>query len=75
MLYTDGIHLMSDSSIEELHTFANSIGLHRNYFHERTKGHPHYDLTNQRVKLLAKYTAKTVTTRELIELYSHLNKK
>ncbi len=46
MLYTDGIHLIADS-IEELHTFANSIGLNRNYFYGKRKGHPHYDLTNK----------------------------
>lgn len=36
-------HLMSDSSVEELHDFAQSIGLKREWF-QRTSI-PHYDLT------------------------------
>lgn len=44
-------HLVTDSpDIEELHTFANRIGLKRAWFQEFTKvGHlyrPHYDVTD-----------------------------
>lgn len=46
MIYTDGIHLVADT-LDELHKFANSIGIKRNYFHGLRKGHPHYDLTNK----------------------------
>lgn len=46
-------HLATDSpDIEELHTFAESIGLRRSWFQEYTKvGHlyrPHYDVTDTR---------------------------
>lgn len=27
MIYTDGTHLISDKSLDELHSFAQSIGL------------------------------------------------
>jgi len=43
-LYTDGVHLVSDRSIAELHRFAKRIGLRRNRYHGEKRGHPHYDL-------------------------------
>lgn len=43
--YTDGVHLVADT-LDELHYFAQSIGLKRNYYEGVRKGHPHYDLTN-----------------------------
>lgn len=48
MIYTDGVHLVADT-LSELHEFAISIGLKRNYFHGLRKGHPHYDLTNKNI--------------------------
>jgi hypothetical protein len=49
MIYTDGIHLISDSGLEGLHKFARVVGLKRSWFqnHER---HPHYDLTTNRIR-------------------------
>lgn len=45
MIYTDGIHMISDQSIEKLHAFAMSMDLKRCWFHNpRGRGHPHYDL-------------------------------
>ena len=49
MIYTDGIHLVADT-LEELHEFANKIGLKRHFYEGVRKGHPHYDLTNERIK-------------------------
>jgi hypothetical protein len=43
MVYTDKIHMVAES-LSELHTFAQSMGLHRRYFHGVKKKHPHYDL-------------------------------
>jgi len=48
MVYTDKIHLVSDS-INELHEFANLIELKKYYYHGFKKEHPHYDLTNNEI--------------------------
>lgn len=45
MILTDGVHLISDKSIDELHTFAQGMGLKRHWFHNRRgRKRPHYDL-------------------------------
>ena len=41
MIYTDGVHLTADT-VEELHRFAELIGLNRCWFHN--SNHLHYDL-------------------------------
>ncbi|MCL6513906.1 MAG: DUF4031 domain-containing protein [Alicyclobacillus sp.] len=43
MIYTDGIHLISSDSLEELHAFARRIGLPARWLHASPR-HPHYDL-------------------------------
>ena len=44
-IYTDKVHIVSDKSVEELHTFAGYVGIKRNYFHNRRgRNRPHYDL-------------------------------
>ena len=40
MLWTDGVHLVSDANLAELHEFAARIGLKREWYQ---KGH--YDMT------------------------------
>lgn len=42
MVYTDGVHLIADSW-DELHKFAQSIGLKREWFQQHPR-HPHYDI-------------------------------
>jgi hypothetical protein len=54
MIYTDGIHLISDESLEELHAFAARLGLKKAWLHH-TPGRPHYDLTTEAIR--AKATA------------------
>lgn len=44
-------HMVSDTSLDELHTFAASIGLRREWF--QNKRIPHYDLTTQRMRAKA----------------------
>jgi len=48
MIITDEIHLTSTESLEELHKFAQSIGLKREWFQDHKK-YPHYDLTTKRM--------------------------
>lgn len=44
MIYTDGTHVASDTSLEELHEFAVSkLGFPRKYFQNHPR-HPHYDI-------------------------------
>lgn len=49
MIFTDRTgHMVSDTSLLELHHFAYSIGLRRDWFQD--KRIPHYDLTTQRMR-------------------------
>ena len=62
MIYTDGIHIISNASIVELHDWAtrNEIGRH---FYHRGKW-PHYDIPKKRRD--EKFPARYVTTREIL---------
>lgn len=72
MILTDGTHLMSDASVEELHEFAQSIGLRRNWFQDHLL-HPHYDLTTQRMANKAVLCGATrVDPKELVRKCSKL---
>ena len=57
-------HLVSDASLEELHRFAQSLGLRREWFQE--KSIPHYDLTGEVYDLALKRGAKLVSSREIV---------
>jgi len=71
MILTDGTHLVSDESRQELHRFARYIGLQRNWFQNRN--FPHYILKSLRMRNRAlRARAKFVTSVELIQ---RVNKK
>ena len=57
-------HLVSDASIEELHLFAENLGLRREWFQRRSV--PHYDLTGVRYDLALAMGARLVSSRELV---------
>jgi hypothetical protein len=66
MIYTDLVHIITDGSLDELHEFAKSAGIHPCWFHRGSK-FPHYDLPKKRRgKPLAGAIQKT--SRELIEI-------
>ena len=69
MILTDGVHLVSDESEDELHRFARKVGLTRRRFHGKRKGHPHYDLTGEwtRAKALGA-GAQVVSPRRIAEI-------
>jgi len=69
MVYSDGIHLIA-SSIEELHQFAETIGLHRCYYRNpRKKRHPHYDIMSEKVrKKVFENGAELVNDRTIVKL-------
>ena len=57
-------HMVTDSSSEELHSFARRLGLHRERFQEHGRL-PHYDLRSEtREKALA-LGAEAVSSKEL----------
>jgi len=52
MIWYDGIHMMTDSDdLEELHAFAERIGMSRSKFQDHPT-HPHYDVWGARAKRL-----------------------
>jgi len=47
MIFTDNIHLISDTSVEELHAYAASVGIKRCWYHSSSK-YIHYDIPKRR---------------------------
>lgn len=76
MILTDGIHLVSDSSLEELHRFAKKVGLKRQWFQYRKyRGseevikmkYPHYDLTTiRKFNRVLEAGVAVVSSKELV---------
>jgi len=69
MIFMDKLgHLISDSSLQELHLFANKIGLKKSWFQDKP-GQPHYDLTTPRARTRAEDAgAVRVDPREIVRL-------
>ena len=57
-------HLVSDTSLEELHEFASLLGLRREWFQLRSI--PHYDLTGETYRLAIEHGALLVSSREIV---------
>lgn len=57
-------HLVSDSSLEELHEFAAELGMRREWF--QMKSIPHYDLTGDVYELAIERGAILVSSREIV---------
>jgi alkanesulfonate monooxygenase SsuD/methylene tetrahydromethanopterin reductase-like flavin-dependent oxidoreductase (luciferase family) len=60
-------HMITDGEIEELHEFAEEIGLKRAWFQDHPT-HPHYDLTESRQIRAVAAGAKLVTSLELVKI-------
>ena len=65
MIYTDNIHMIADS-LEELHTFAASIGMQREWFQNK-KRHPHYDVFGIMLKHAISNGAVVIDSKELLK--------
>jgi hypothetical protein len=73
MIYTDGTHMVADSS-DELHAFANALGLKREWYQEHAT-HPHYDLTTPSIYKKARNRgAIVITNREILAKCAEVNK-
>lgn len=48
MIITDGVHVVSTESEEELHTFARKVGLKRQWYQNHPR-HPHYDIISPKL--------------------------
>jgi len=73
MILTDGFHLISDTSLAELHKFARKIKLKPEWFQDHPR-HPHYDLTTHRAVYRAvEAGAKVVSKKELAKAVTHGN--
>lgn len=61
----DDHHLVSDTSVEELHIFAARIGMKRAWFQDHR--FPHYDVLSKWRRLKAmSLGAEIVTSREIV---------
>ena len=68
MIYTDGIHLISDTSQKDLHEFAQKIGLKVEWYQEHPR-HPHYDITTKRMLRKALCAgAEVITSRDIVRI-------
>lgn len=80
MIYFDGIHLISDESIAELHRFAKKIGLRRPWFQaDRKRGgnasFPHYDVIGGMVgKALVAGARRVNSKRDIIAAMERFRK-
>lgn len=71
MIYTDGIHLVSDESVEELHEFAAKIGCQKWWFDHSIKKnpkHPHYNIWGVILKRALAAGAIKCTAREFVPI-------
>jgi len=65
-------HMVSTDSEEELHAFADKLGMDRKWYQDRDRccgwNHPHYDVFSLRLADKAiSMGAEEVTSRELVE--------
>lgn len=63
--WPEAAHLLADS-VEELHAFAESIGLLREWYQPRS--FPHYDLAPSRWRRAVKAGARVIGRREVVSI-------
>jgi hypothetical protein len=65
MIYTDGIHLISDNNLNELHEFAIKIGLKKEWFQDHK--FQHYDIWNSKLNKALENGAIKISSKEIIK--------
>jgi hypothetical protein len=63
-------HLFSDTDVDELHAFAERIGMDRGWFHDQRI--PHYDLTPAPRHLAVSCGAIEVDLRHAVNLWARI---
>jgi len=67
MIYTDGVYIISNISIEDLHDFAMCIGISGRYY--RDKVYPHYDIPTPVLRRKALFAgAKLISSVEMAHI-------
>lgn len=66
-------HMISDESEEELHAFAEKIGMKRAWF--QAKSFPHYDVSKSRKAEALKLGAKEIDRNGLVEAMNRYREK
>jgi hypothetical protein len=75
MIYVDKVHMVADS-LEELHSFAEKMGIKKHFYEGVRKGHPHYDLTNKTVmSKVIENGAVVVSSKKVLEISKSLVSK
>jgi len=73
VIYADDVHLISDTSLEELHLFAESIGIKRCWYHSSSSW-IHYDIPKRmRPGFHEKFNVTKVTSQEIVKLLTAAN--
>lgn len=75
MIYSDGIHLISDTSLEELHEFCSQNQIKKCWFHSSSK-FPHYDIPKKKRKdfFLLNPSVLKVSSRDIVRILQKLTK-
>jgi hypothetical protein len=73
MVYTDGKHLIADTT-EELHRFAQKINLKRSWYHGN-KLIPHYIVKGKQIKEAIQKGAKKINVQKLFQKSTNKDKK
>ena len=76
MIFIDKLgHMITDGPIDELHIFANKLGLRREWFQFEGTWKQHYDLTTENAKRRAVAAgAKLIDPRVLVKKLMGVNK-
>lgn len=69
-------HMVADT-LEELHSFAEQVGIKRHFFHKQRSGMNHYDITeDQHNKIILRRDVMLLATnREFLEKVRKMNGK
>lgn len=69
MIVTDGTHVVSTESLDELHEWAKDNNIGKHWFHGIRKGHPHYDIPK---RSWIRFYIRHVRPRELLQYSKRL---
>lgn len=62
-------HLFTDGEMEELHLFAQKIGLKRSWFHDKPGSVSHYDLTERSRRIAVAHGAVQLDCAKAGEMF------